>query len=88
MDKKTPLRQCTGCRESKDKSVLVRVVRTPEGDVQIDHTGKMNGRGAYLCNDPECLNKARRNRGLERTLKLSIPEEIFAKLEEELKIAK
>ena len=87
MDKQPPMRQCVGCRVSKDKRELIRVVRTPEGEIKTDITGKLNGRGAYLCNDPECLMKARRNRGLERALKLVIPDEIYTRLEEELKIA-
>ena len=88
MDRNAPMRQCVGCRESKDKRELVRVVRTPEGEVKIDRTGKMNGRGAYLCNDVGCLQKAGRNKGLERALKLNIPEEIIIRLKEELEIAK
>ncbi|MCR5278138.1 MAG: YlxR family protein [Lachnospiraceae bacterium] len=88
MNKQTPMRQCVGCRESKDKRELVRVVRTPEGEVKIDTTGKMNGRGAYLCSDTGCLQKACKNKGLERALKLNIPEEIIIRLKEELEIAK
>ncbi|MCR5311652.1 MAG: YlxR family protein [Lachnospiraceae bacterium] len=88
MEKKIPMRQCVGCRTSRDKRDLIRVVRTPEGDIQLDFKGKMNGRGAYLCKDPECLTKAGKNKGLERALNLSVPEEIIDRLKEELKIAK
>lgn len=58
--KKIPMRQCIGCREMKPKAELIRVVTTPEGEVKIDSTGKINGRGAYSCNNPECLKKAAR----------------------------
>ena len=88
MEKKIPMRQCVGCRTSRDKREMIRVVRTPEGDIQLDFKGKMNGRGAYLCKDPECLTKAGKNKGLERALSLSVPEEIIDRLKEELKIAK
>ena len=85
MAKKIPSRQCVGCRESRTKRELIRVIRTPEGQVALDETGRMNGRGAYLCRRVECLQKARRSRGLERSLKVTIPEEIYDRLEEELK---
>ena len=88
MDKKIPMRQCVGCRESRDKRDLIRVVRTPEGDIQLDFKGKMYGRGAYLCKNPDCLTKAGKNKGLERALKLNVPDEIIESLKEELKIAK
>ena len=88
MDKKVALRQCVGCGEKGDKRDMMRVVRTPEGDITLDFKGKMNGRGAYLCKDPECLTKAGKNKGLERALSLSVPEEIIDRLKEELKIAK
>jgi len=85
MAKKIPSRQCVGCRESRTKRELIRVIRTPEGQVTLDETGRMNGRGAYLCRRVECLQKARRSRGLERSLKVTIPDEIYDRLEEELK---
>lgn len=85
MAKKIPSRQCVGCRESRTKRELIRVIRTPEGQVALDETGRMNGRGAYLCRRVECLQKARRSRGLERSLKVTIPDEIYDRLEEELK---
>ena len=85
MAKKIPSRQCVGCRESRIKRDLIRVIRTPEGRVALDETGRMNGRGAYLCRRVECLRKARRSKGLERSLKVTIPDEIYDRLEEELK---
>ena len=65
MPKKSPTRRCTGCGEMKDKKELIRVVRTPEGAIVIDRTGKINGRGAYLCDDPGCLRKAQKKRSLQ-----------------------
>ena len=84
MQKKIPMRQCMGCRERKAKRELIRVVRTPEGTVRLDFGGKMNGRGAYLCPNPECLKKAIRAKALERSLEVSIPEEVVAQLEKEM----
>ena len=85
MGKKIPLRQCVGCREMKTKKEMIRVIKTPENEVVLDVKGKQNGRGAYLCFCAECLQKARRSKGLERSLKISIPDEIYDRLEEELK---
>ena len=82
--KKIPQRQCVGCRMMKNKKELIRILKTDEGII-IDDTGKKNGRGAYLCFSAECLQKARRSKGLERSLKISIPDEIYDRLEEELK---
>lgn len=84
MGKKIPLRQCVGCREMKTKRDDP-VIKTPENEVVLDAKGKQNGRGAYLCFSAECLQKARRSKGLERSLKISIPDEIYDRLEEELK---
>ena len=75
-------RQCTACRQMKEKQDLVRVVRTPEGAVICDAGGRMNGRGAYLCRDAECLKKARKNASLERALKVRIPDEVYDQIEE------
>ena len=80
MPKKIPMRRCTGCGEMKEKKDLIRVVRTPEGDIRIDQTGKINGRGAYLCDDPACLRKAQKKRSLQRSLDTAIPDEIFDEL--------
>ena len=84
MQKKVPQRQCMGCRERKAKRDLIRVVRTPEGDVCLDFGGKRNGRGAYFCPDPECLKKALRSKALDRSLEVTIPEEVIARLEKEM----
>ena len=80
---KIPMRQCTGCREMKSKKEMIRIIKTPEEEIVLDATGKKNGRGAYLCMNKECLVKARKNRGLERSFKMSIPDEIYENLEKE-----
>lgn len=85
MAKKIPLRQCVGCNEMKSKKELIRVIKTPEGEITIDVTGKKNGRGAYICKSADCLQKAIKNKGLNRSFKMQIPEEIYDKLMEELK---
>lgn len=82
MPKKKPQRQCMGCGERKEKQELIRVVRTPEGEICLDATGRKNGRGAYLCRDVECLKKARKKHSLERCLEVSIPEGLYEVLEE------
>ena len=81
---KIPQSQCVGCREMKDKKALLRAVRSPEGAVSLDFTGKKPGRGAYVCPDPACLKKARKARRLERAFSCRIPEEVYDKLEGEL----
>lgn len=85
MAKKIPLRQCIGCNEMKSKKEMMRVLKTAEEEIVLDITGKKNGRGAYLCVSEECLKKARKNKGLERSFKMSIPDDIYDKLEKELK---
>ena len=80
MPKKIPMRRCTGCGEMKEKKDLIRVVRTPEGDIRIAQTGQINGRGAYLCDDAACLRKAQKKRSLQRSLDTAIPDEIFDEL--------
>lgn len=82
--RKMPQRQCVGCRESKDKSELIRVVRTPEGEIILDRTGRSNGRGAYLCESRECLKKARKANALSRSFKMNVPEETYEELERQL----
>ena len=82
--KKIPQRQCMGCRERKAKKEMIRVVRGTDGTVSLDFSGKLNGRGAYLCPDPECLKKARRAKSLERSLEVPIPEEVYDRLEKEM----
>ena len=82
--KKVPLRQCIGCGEMKNKKEMMRVLRTPEGETVLDKTGKKNGRGAYLCISKECLQKARKNKGLERSFKMAIPKEVYESLKKEM----
>ena len=84
MEKKIPMRQCLGCREMKPKRELIRVVRSPEGEISLDFRGKAPGRGAYVCPDPQCLKKAIKARALERTFSAQIPPEIYGRLEEEM----
>lgn len=83
MNKKTPLRQCVGCGEMKSKKEMMRVLKTAEGPIVLDMTGKKNGRGAYLCVNDECLQKAKKNKGLERSFKMSIPDDVYNSLEKE-----
>ena len=85
MGKKIPLRQCVGCRDMKAKREMLRVIKTPEEEVVLDVNGKKNGRGAYVCFSLDCLRKARRSKGLERSLKITIPEDIYERLEEEMR---
>ena len=80
---KVPMRQCTGCREMKNKKEMMRVLKTGDGEIRLDTTGRKNGRGAYLCYSLECLEKARKNKGLERSLKTEIPQEVYERLEKE-----
>ena len=82
-NKKIPMRQCVGCGEMKAKKELLRVLKTEDG-VLLDATGKKNGRGAYICANTECLKKARKSKGLERSLKVAIPEEVYDNLEKEM----
>ena len=84
MQKKIPQRQCMGCRERKAKRELIRIVRGTDGEVRVDFGGKMNGRGAYLCPNPECLKKAIRSKALERSLEVEIPEEVYDRLQKEM----
>ena len=81
--RKVPMRQCTGCQEMKNKKEMIRVLKTSEGEILLDATGKKNGRGAYLCFSEECLEKAIKNHGLERSLKAAIPKEIYEDLKKE-----
>ena len=84
MQKKIPQRQCMGCRERKNKRDMIRVVRTTEGTVSLDFSGKLNGRGAYVCPDTACLQKARKTRSLERCLEVEIPEDVYDRLAREM----
>lgn len=83
-NRKIPLRKCTGCGEMKNKRELVRVVKNKEGEVSLDLTGKKAGRGAYVCPQLSCLQKARKSRGFERALSCKIPEGVYDQMEQEL----
>ena len=83
MNRKIPMRQCVGCGEMKSKKEMMRVLKTAEDAIVLDVTGKKNGRGAYLCVSEDCLKKARKNKGLERSFKMSIPAEVYDALEKE-----
>ena len=83
--KKIPQRQCVGCREMKDKKSLLRVVKSPEGEVSLDLGGRKPGRGAYVCHDVACLQRARKTRALERAIETAIPAEVFEAMEAELR---
>ena len=84
MTKKIPMRQCVGCGEMKEKRTMTRIIKTSEGEISLDTTGKKNGRGAYLCMDSNCLQKAKKNKGLERSLKTVIPQEVYEMLTKEM----
>ena len=83
-ERKIPLRRCVGCYEMKPKRDLVRVVKSPEGAISLDKTGKANGRGAYMCPDAECLKKLKKRRGLDRAFKCAVPQEVYEGLEGQL----
>ncbi len=82
--KKVPMRQCTGCGERKEKKELIRIIRTPEEEIQVDFSGKKNGRGAYICNSVKCLKLAQKRKALDRSLKLTIPTEVYDELAKEM----
>ncbi len=84
MQKKIPQRQCMGCRERKEKRQLIRVVRKTDGTVSLDFSGKVSGRGAYICPDPACLAKAQKSKALERSLEVPIPDEVYIRLAKEM----
>ena len=86
MQKKIPQRQCMGCRERKAKRDMIRVVRGPDGEVSLDFGGKKNGRGAYICPDMECLKKAIRSKALDRSLEVTIPEQVIDRLRKEMEV--
>lgn len=85
--KKVPLRMCTGCGEMFDKRTLVRVVKSPEGEVSLDLTGKKSGRGAYVCKNPNCLALARKKKAFERAFSMQIDQDVYDQMEEEMKNA-
>ena len=82
--KKVPLRQCIGCQEMKSKKEMIRVIKTAEDEIMLDATGRKNGRGAYLCPSMECVKKAVKGKGLERSFKMAIPKEVYETLEKEM----
>ncbi len=82
--KKIPIRRCSGCGEGKPKKKLVRVVRSAEGEISLDLTGKKSGRGAYICPNPECLAKARKAKRFERSFQCQVPDEVYRQLEQQL----
>ena len=82
--KKIPLRQCIGCGEMKNKKEMVRILKTAEGEIVLDATGKKNGRGAYICPSMDCFRKAKKSRGLDRTFKMAVRAEIYDRLEMEM----
>ena len=81
---KVPQRKCIGCNESKPKKELIRIVKTPEGEMLVDDTGRANGRGAYISNNPECLQKAIKSKGLNRAFKMNVDTDVLIKLSEEM----
>ena len=85
MPKKIPMRQCVGCREMKPKKELIRVVKSPEGEVSLDFKGKKPGRGAYVCPDGACLKKARKVKALERAFSAPMPDEVYEALEQQMR---
>lgn len=82
--KKKPQRQCVGCGQYKDKPDMIRVLRIDDNSIILDTTGKKNGRGAYICKNPDCLGKAHKSKGLERSLKTQIPDEIYEQLKADM----
>ncbi|HAY96737.1 MAG TPA: DUF448 domain-containing protein [Ruminococcaceae bacterium] len=82
--KKTPMRMCTGCREMKPKQQLIRIVKTPDGEIKLDTTGRLNGRGAYICKSADCLKKAQKAGALSRAFETDVADEVYAAIEREL----
>ena len=87
MQKKIPMRQCMGCRERREKRQMIRVVRCTDGTVNLDFSGKLNGRGAYICPNLECLKKAQKSKALDRSLEVTIPDEVYARLLREMEVS-
>ena len=87
-EKKQPTRRCTSCGEHFPKNELLRVVRSPEGEIALDKTGKMSGRGAYICKNPQCFKKARKSGRIATALECVIPDWVYEKIEEELEVGK
>lgn len=83
-ERKIPMRMCTGCREMKPKRELIRIVKTTDGDIKLDATGRLNGRGAYICKNPECLKKAQKAGAISRAFEIPVSQEIYKQIETEL----
>ena len=84
--RKIPQRQCVGCRTMYDKRDLLRVVTSPEGEITLDASGKKSGRGAYVCRSAECLKKAQKSKALDRALEVTIPEEVYTALQQQMEV--
>ncbi len=84
--RKIPMRKCVGCQEMKSKKEMIRVLKTSENTFELDRTGKKNGRGAYVCCSKECLEKAMKNKGLERSFKQAIPKDVYETLKKEMEV--
>ena len=84
--RKVPMRKCIGCGEMKSKKEMLRILKTTEDEIVLDTTGKKNGRGAYLCFSRDCLEKAQKNKGPERSLKMGIPKDVYESLKKELEV--
>lgn len=84
--RKVPMRKCIGCGEMKNKKELLRILKTTEDEIVLDATGKKNGRGAYICHSMECFAKAKKSKGIERSLKMAIPEAVYESLKKELEV--
>ncbi len=82
MEKKVPQRMCIACRQMKPKKELIRIVKSPDGNIELDFTGKKNGRGAYVCNDGECIKKLRKQKLINRVFSCEAKEEVYQKIEE------
>ena len=78
--KKIPMRKCNGCGEQKPKKELVRIVKSPDGEVSLDLTGKASGRGAYICNNADCLQKARKSHRIDKAFEVAIPDEVYEQM--------
>ncbi len=83
-EKKIPLRKCLGCNQMKPKKELIRAVKSPEGEISLDLTGKKSGRGAYICHDKECFKKARKSKRFEKAFEIQIPDAVYDAMEKEL----
>lgn len=83
--KKIPMRKCVGCNQSKPKKELIRIVKSPDGEISIDPTGKKSGRGAYICTDPECFKKMRKSKRLDKAFETAVPDAVYEEIERMLK---